>query len=211
MVEARITEVAWSKAPEQRAGTPLVVALHGRGADESSMIELSPYLPDYVTVAAPRAPIALDDGYAWFVNRGIGRPVEESITAVASAFWSWFDEVAGPHSHTVLLGFSAGTAMSGGLILDRPSACDAAILLSGTLPWDAGFDTSDGRLDGLPVLWSVDVDDAVIPRDLVERSESWLREQSGARLVEHSYPGIGHAITIDQLADVSAFIGSVVN
>jgi phospholipase/carboxylesterase len=210
-VTPSIEHVAWSNAEQERPGTPLVVALHGRGADESSMIELSPYLPAFVTVAAPRAPIAVDQGFAWFANRGIGRPIEESIKATGAALFHWLDAVAAPHTHVVVLGFSGGTAMAGGLLLERPHRFAGAVLLSGTLPWDAGYDTGLDRLAALPVLWSIDVDDAVIPRELVERSEEWLRESSGARLVEHSYPGIGHSMTIDQLADVSTFIGDVLD
>ncbi|MEI6361370.1 MAG: phospholipase [Actinomycetes bacterium] len=206
-----IEHVAWSNAEQERAGTPLVVALHGRGADESSMIELTPYLPDFVTVAAPRAPITLDQGYAWFANRGIGRPIEDSIKATGAALFSWLDKVAAVHSHVIVLGFSGGTAMAGGLILERPHRFAGAALLSGTLPWDAGYDTSLNRLAALPVLWSIDVDDAMIPRDLVERSEEWLRESSGASLLEFSYPGIGHSMTIDELADVSTFIADVLD
>jgi phospholipase/carboxylesterase len=187
-----------------------VVALHGRGADESSMIELSSYLPNYVTVAAPRAPITLDQGYAWFANRGIGRPIDESIGATGRALYAWLDEVSPLHSHVIVMGFSGGTAMAGGLLLDRPRRFAGAILLSGTLPWDSGFDTSLDRLASLPVFWSIDVDDDVIPRELVERSEEWLRESSGANLAEYAYPGIGHSMTIDELADVSTFIGEVV-
>ena len=51
--------VAWSRPAEERSGTRLVVALHGRGADERSMLPLAAYLGDDVTVAAPRGPVAL--------------------------------------------------------------------------------------------------------------------------------------------------------
>ena len=65
--------VAWSRPVEEHAGTRLVVALHGRGADERSMLPLAAYLGDGVTVAAPRGPVALGGGvYTWFENRGSG-------------------------------------------------------------------------------------------------------------------------------------------
>ena len=83
------------------------------------------------------------------------------------------------------------------------------MLLSGTLPWDAGFDTTDGRLQDLPLFWSIDPQEDVIPRELVERSEQWLRTSSGAALEEHQYPGIGHAMSIEQLRDVSAFVAQL--
>jgi len=204
-----IDRVSWSRPDAERPGTLLVVALHGRGSDESSMIGLTQYLPANVTVAAPRGPVDLGGGSTWFENRGIGRPIEASIKSTADAVFAWLDEVATPHSGVVILGFSGGTAMAGGLILAQPARFAGAVLISGTLPWDAGFDTRPDRLAGLPLFWSMDVHDGVIPRDLVERSESWLRSESGAALEEHDYPGIGHSLSIEQLGDVSTFITSL--
>ena len=40
---------------------------------------LAPHLPQAPIYAAVRAPIAEGGGYAWFANRGIGRPVAESL------------------------------------------------------------------------------------------------------------------------------------
>ncbi len=205
-MNAVITDAAWSNKPEDRAGTLLVVALHGRGSDENSMVGISARLPKGVTVVAPRGPVPVDGGYTWFVNKGIGRPVEESVQDTARAFFAWLDEVAVGHSGVVLLGFSGGTAFGGGALLAAPERFAGAVLLSGTLPWDCGFDYSDGRLAGTPVFWCIDVDDPVIPRELVERSEAWLRGQSGAALEEHHYPGMGHAIDGRVLEDVHAFI-----
>ena len=206
---APLHHVSWSRPAADRPGTLLVVALHGRGSDERSMAALREYLPAGVTVAAPRGPLALADGFTWFENRGIGRPIAESIADTVAVLLGWLDDVAGAHSGVVLLGFSGGTAMAGGLLLAEPDRFAAAVLLSGTLPWDAGFDTSDGRLSGLPVFWSIDVDDPMIPRDLVDRSESWLRSHSGADLGEHRYPGVGHALSIEELGDVRTFIAGL--
>ena len=56
---------------------PLVVLLHGRGSNEQEIIGLAEHLPAGPSYVAVRAPIAEGGGYAWFVNRGIGRPVAE--------------------------------------------------------------------------------------------------------------------------------------
>ena len=56
---------------------PLVVLLHGRGSNEEEILSLAPQLPDGATYAAVRAPISEGGGYAWFANRGIGRPVAD--------------------------------------------------------------------------------------------------------------------------------------
>lgn len=198
--------VHWSAEPAARAGTPLVVALHGRGADERSFAGLAPHLAPGTTVASVRAPIAEGGGYAWFRNRGIGRPLPDSMAETAAHLFDWLDEAAEPHSGVSLLGFSGGMAMAGGLLLLRPERFTAAVLLSGTLPWDAGLPETPGRLAGVPVFWGRDLADQVIPADLVARTGEYLREAAAADLTERHYPGLGHGINAQELADVSEFL-----
>lgn len=201
--------VAWSNQPNDRPGTLLVLALHGRGSDEQSMVGLAQHLPLGATVAAMRAPIAEGPGFAWFANRGIGRPTEESIKGSVALIEYWLDSVAQEYSGVVLLGFSGGTAMAGALLLSDPSRYAGGVLLSGTLPWDAGFNSDAQRFSGLPVFWANDPADAVIPQELVQRSEAWLQESSGARLIERHYSALGHGINSQELAEVSSFIDSI--
>lgn len=203
-----IEQVAWHPEPPRRVGT-LVVALHGRGSDEGAWATADTWLPDGVTVAALRGPVALDSGFTWFDNRGIGRPLTDSIQATNAAILSWLDEHAGGFERVVLLGFSGGTAMAGGLVVSAPHRFTAAVLLSGTLPWDSGYALVDGCLTGVPVFWSIDPQDTMIPRELVERSEHWLREHSGAVLTEHTYQDIGHSMSPEQMRDIADFISGL--
>ena len=69
--------VAWRGPSDPDA--PLVVLLHGRGSNETDTIALADHLPDGLAYAAVRAPIAEGGGYAWFANRGIGRPIADSL------------------------------------------------------------------------------------------------------------------------------------
>ena len=97
---------------------PLVVLLHGRGSNEQEILSLAPHLPAGATYAAVRAPIAEGGGFAWFANRGIGRPVAESLTDTMAWFRTWLDQVAPVGRPVVLVGFSGGAAFAGGLSLD---------------------------------------------------------------------------------------------
>lgn len=198
--------VHWSRAEADRDGTPLLVALHGRGSDERTFSEIARYLPENLTIAFVRAPIAEGGGYAWFANRGIGRPVAESIADSAGLLLDWIDSVSGRHSAVSLLGFSGGMAMAGGLLFVRPERFASAVLLSGTLPWDAALPCEPGRLAGVRVLWGRDDADTVIPAELVARTGEWLREKSGALLSERIYPALGHAVGEGELDDVRAFL-----
>ena len=206
---SQITTATWSRPEAERPGTTLVVALHGRGSDEAPMLQLARLLPESVTLVAPRGPIPVGGGWTWFENRGIGRPNEASIKETAAALRAWLDEVADQHPAVVLLGFSGGTAMAGGLLFTDAERFAGAVLLSGTLPWDAGQDAPEGLLSGMPIFWSIDPDDPVIPAELVARSRAWLVEESGADLTERLYPGVGHEISQEEAQDIAAFLGGI--
>jgi len=154
-------------------------------------------------------PIAEGGGYAWFANRGIGRPVAESLADTMAWFGTWLDDVAPSGGRPiVLIGFSGGAAFAGGLILDNPTRYAGAAILSGTLPFDAGVPTTTGRLDGLPVLVAHGDADNVIPRDLLERTWSYLHDDSGAKVVGIRDPG-GHAISAVVLANLNDWLGEI--
>ena len=201
-----ITTAQWARSSDAES---LVIALHGRGASEESMAGLAPYLPEEFDLVALRAPIAEGGGYAWFANRGIGRPIAESIAESVRAIEEWIDAHASRYRRIVLVGFSGGTAMAGGLILADRSRYAGAVLLSGTLPWDDGFATDPGVLAGFPVFWGADPADEVIPVELMARSASWLAAESGANLTARQYPGTGHGISLDELRDVEEFLQRV--
>ncbi|TKG72815.1 alpha/beta hydrolase [Prauserella endophytica] len=172
---------------------PLVVLLHGRGADEHSILGLARALPPGPAYAAVRAPIAEGGGFAWFANRGIGRPVAESLRATMDWFRTWLDAVATDGRPVVLIGFSGGAAFAGGLILDDPERFTGAAVLYGTLPFDAGVPTGPGRLAGLPVFVAQGTEDTVIPRELLDRTWTYLDGESGA-LCTARRDAVGHDV-----------------
>jgi phospholipase/carboxylesterase len=173
---------------------PLVVLLHGRGSSEADIIGLADHLPPGPEYAAVRAPIAENGGYAWFANRGIGRPVAESLAGTMSEFRQWVDEYAPAPRPVVLVGFSGGAAFAGGLLLADPARWAGAAILYGTLPFDAGVPVQPGQLAGSPVLVAQGEADTVIPRELLDRTWDYLQKESGADVVAHRDAG-GHGIT----------------
>ena len=203
----RTIHAHWTR-PVDADTTAVVVALHGRGSDELSMDALSPIVPPAAAIVAARAPIREGDGYAWFVNRGIGRPLPESIADAISLMTAWLGEL--PDLPTYLLGFSGGTAMAGGLLLADPSRYQGAVLLSGTLPFDAGLPTVSRRLSGVPVFFARGEEDRVIPGELFARSHDYLTDESGSALTERIYPGLGHSISPQMGSDVHAWLAGLV-
>lgn len=184
---------------------PLVVLLHGRGARERDIIGLASHLPAAPAYAAVRAPIAEGGGFAWFANRGIGRPVADSLRSTMDWFRTWLDEVAPAGRPVLLVGFSGGAAFAGGLVLEDPSRYAGAAILYGTLPFDAGLPTDTGRLANLPVFVAQGDGDHVIPRELLDRTWSYLLAESGAPTVAQRQPG-GHQLTTKTVRELGDWI-----
>lgn len=195
--------VAWRGSTDP--SSPLVVLLHGRGSNEVDIIGVADHLPDGPSYAAVRAPIAEGGGYAWFANRGIGRPVAESLRETMDWFRSWLDENATAGRPVVLVGFSGGAAFAGGLVLDTPERYAGAAVLFGTLPFDAGVPTAPGRLAGARMLVIHGDQDHVIPRDLLGRTWGYLIDDAGADTTAVRDPG-GHGLSPGALAEVNRWL-----
>jgi len=191
------------------AAAPLVVLLHGRGSHEGEIVGLVPHLPEGPAYAAVRAPIGEGGGFAWFANRGIGRPVAESLRSTMDWFRAWLDTVAPAGREVVLVGFSGGAAFAGGLVLDDPSRYAGAAILYGTLPFDAGVPVDAQRLAGVSVLVAQGDQDAVIPRVLLDRTWEYVTAESGATVTVRRDPG-GHGITAETLATLRDWIAATV-
>ena len=184
---------------------PLVVLLHGRGSNERDILGLAAHLPAGPAYAAVRAPISEGGGFAWFANRGIGRPVAESLRNTIDWFGTWLDEVAPTGRPVLLVGFSGGAAFAGGLVLNDPSRFAGAAILYGTMPFDAGLATDPGRLANLPMFVAQGDGDHVIPRELLDRTWNYLLAESGAPTVAHRQPG-GHQLTADTVHQLGDWI-----
>jgi phospholipase/carboxylesterase len=145
--------------------------------------------------AAVRAPIAEGGRFAWFANRGIGRPVAESLEATIQWFRLWLDEIATAGRPVVLIGFSGGAAAAGGLLLADSQRSSGVAILSGTLPFEAGLDTGSGALAGTPVFVAQGDADTVIALGLQQRTWAYLHGDSGALITGHRDGG-GHGLTL---------------
>jgi phospholipase/carboxylesterase len=202
--------VRWRKAKHDGAGRPpLVVLLHGRGADENDLFELAPAIDPSFAVASVRAPIALaEGGFTWSESSTPGRYLAASLRRSIAAMQAWFDALDDGRpdpQRTYLLGFSAGMAMASALIIDEPARYAGGILLSGTLPFETDLSITKNRLADVDIFSGHGTFDTVIPGDLVERTATYLRERSGARLTERTYP-IAHAISDAEIADISRWL-----
>lgn len=196
--------VAWSKPKPERAGTPLLVMLHGYGTDETRMEQLFERMPPEFTCAALRGPKVIGDHYGWFLlDYFLTHDFPDVVTAANSVF-AWIDSVKARHSSVSLLGFSQGMAMASTLLRLRPEAFRAVVGLSGFVLENELLAMSES-FDAPPAFfWGRDKGDPVINDDATAHTEEWLLKNT--QLTARSYPGMGHSISAAELVDVGAFL-----
>ncbi|MFT4219099.1 MAG: alpha/beta hydrolase-fold protein [Microbacterium sp.] len=201
-----LTTALWSHEPHERAGRPLLVLLHGYGADERDLFGLRPLLPDEFVLAAPRAPLGLPwptPGYSWYPIEGLESRDPSHVTAAASALHAFIDDVADTDS-VGLLGFSQGGAIALQAMRLRPERFAFAVNLSGyATPGELPLDGELARIRP-PVFWGRGSRDDIIPEFLVAHTTEWLPAHS--ELSGRVYPGLTHSISDQEAADVRAFL-----
>lgn len=200
------TAVLWRGAPSDEATRPLLVLLHGYGADERDLMGLAPQLPDGLALAAVRAPLTPpwpSPGHSWYPLEGDDARDPEAVTKAAERFLAWLDRLghAGPVG---LLGFSQGGAVSLQALRLRPAGFACVVNLSGYAA--PGALPGDAELAALkpPVFWGRGSADQVIPAALVAHTSDWLPAHSD--LVGRIYPGLAHAIAPQEIDDLRTFL-----
>ncbi len=198
--------VLWSMSEADRAGKPLLVLLHGHGANEQDLFSLAELLPGEFAVAALRAPIATGPGFTWFPLTASIDYTLDAVTDASAYVLDWLDSVKANHPSVTLLGFSMGMAMATTMLRQRPADFAAVVGLSGFVV-DAGQDPSfrDNELDGtVPMFWGRDQQDPVITQDKIEFTMGWVRRH--VKLTKVLYTGMWHGINQQEIGHVSEFL-----
>ncbi|MFJ5861857.1 alpha/beta hydrolase [Pseudarthrobacter sp. NPDC092439] len=196
--------VVWSRPEHQRAGTPLLVMMHGYGTDESRMVRLFDYLPAGFTCAALRAPMPVGDHYGWFLLDYFLANDFADVVRVSNAVHAWVESIRGGHSSVSLLGYSQGMAMASTLLRLHPADYRAVVGLSGFVLNNELLALTDSFEARPPFFWGRDKADMVINPDAVHYTAEWL--EAHTQLTARTYPGMGHAMSKREMADVSAFL-----
>lgn len=194
---------------------PLLVLLHGYGADETDLLPIAARLPQAFTVASLRAPLRLSGGYSWFPL-----PEEEEaadfarFAATVDRLCAWLEECRPRHEKIVLLGFSQGMAVATSVLRHRPELVDAVVGCSGAAvdaaldPDGDFFDDEAPRSLRKPLFWGRDPEDPIIGAELVEYTNTWAR--ASTRLTKVNYSGIGHSIGEQEVGHIAEFLDAEV-
>jgi len=197
--------VQWTRPAGERAGTPLLVAMHGLGSDERDLLGLAPALPPAWTIASLRAPAPWGQGFSWYPLGTPGSPALEPVDAAVEGVLDWIDAVAAEHARVGLLGFSQGGSMALQLLRARPTAFAFAVSLSGFVVPGVTDSRDEAVAAVRPRVFLGHGDlDPVIPAEATARTQAWAAAHTDA--TDRSYAGLPHAVSAEELADVAAFI-----
>ncbi|MGG5172092.1 alpha/beta hydrolase [Pseudarthrobacter sp. J1738] len=198
--------VVWSVPEEERSGRPLLLMLHGYGANEADLAGLADMLPEEFVVASLRAPLSVGGGYSWFP---LTASIDYSLDAVKAGtdyVFEWLDQVKGQFSSVTLLGFSMGMAMATSLLRHRPADFAAVVGLSGfTVEASGDPYFKDDELNGtVPLFWGRDQQDPVIGAERIESTMAWVRKH--VKLTKVLYSGMWHGINQQEIGHVGEFL-----
>lgn len=192
---------------------PMLLLLHGYGANEHDLHALAPSIDPHFLVVSPRAPLPVMAGaYGWFNIdwTSQGAQIERTQVVAARAGVVQFVEEAiaayGADSTQVYLaGFSQGAIMSAAALLFRPHLFAGALLMSGSANNElVPSDVDHAALAGKPVLITHGLYDQVLPIHNGRRSRETFA-QLPVDLVYREYP-MGHEINAKNLEDVTSWL-----
>lgn len=174
------------------ANAPLIILMHGRGANRFDLLGLADVFPENATLVFPEAPFpatpwGYGPGSAWYRFMGRNRPDADSFSTSLDELATLIKSLDA--SRVVLGGFSQGGTMAMGYALSHPGAVTGVLNFSGFLPDHPRVVLQPGDTK---FFWAHGTQDTSIPFDLAIEGRAQL-ERAGATLESRDYD-IGHWI-----------------
>ena len=167
-----VERVLESREPPTSGKPPLVVMLHGIGADENDLFPLAGEIDKRFKVVSLRAPYDYHTGHAWFrIDFGPGGAMKPDVAQARATLGDlvrWI--AAAPErlrvdpARVFLLGFSQGAMMSIGVLRTAPERLAGVVALSGRGDEEL-FEVAAPRdaIARVPLLVAHGTDDDVLP------------------------------------------------
>ena len=192
---------------------PLLVLLHGIGADENDLAPIAAELDPRLTVVSLRAPRRYHTGWAWFQIdwRPDGsmvpnvREAHETLTDLVRWLAAAPPRLGADANRVYLLGFSQGAMMSLGVLRTVPERLAGVIALSGRFGEDF-FDApaSPEAVARVPLFVGHGTRDDLLP---VGNGRA-IRDFFAPRVRDLTYReyAVGHGIAAEEMRDVAAWL-----
>ena len=186
-------------------GSPAIILLHGRGADENDLLGLSPHFDERLAIFSVRAPYPFEyGGFTYFQLKEDGTAEPTMFMESYKRLLQFAEGVSSlPEVDTkkvFLMGFSMGTIMAYALSLTHPEKFSGVIAQSGFVRDHPDLPFVWNKLDMCSFIITHGVDDMVIPVRLARETKDKF-SKSNADFVYKEYP-MGHQISDESLTDV---------
>jgi predicted esterase len=162
--------------PSRSGSTRTIVALHGTGGDETSLIALGQALDPEAAILAPRGNVLEGQMPRFFRRLAEGVfDVEDLIQRtedLADFIFDSSEKYGFDPAHTLALGYSNGANIAASVLLLRPDALAGAILVRSMVPLDP--DTLP-NLIGKHILMLTGEYDPILPVENAQRLQSLFR------------------------------------
>ncbi|HEU0176810.1 MAG TPA: dienelactone hydrolase family protein [Blastocatellia bacterium] len=197
---------------------PLLLLLHGYGANEDDLFSLAPYLDERFLIVSAQAPIMLQPmSYAWFnlgfTPQGIvvnPEEVESSRLTIHKFLGEIVEAYDCDPKAVYLMGFSQGAMMSLAVALTYPGSAAGVVAMSGrALPQALQLVADKDTLSGLPIFVAHGSRDMLIPINQGRDTRAKLSELP-VDLTYREYD-MGHEISYDSLKDIAEWLKERLN
>ncbi len=207
-LNSTLRHVALPPRGPSRSRPPLLVLLHGRGADEHDLIPITHYLDPRFFLLTVRAPLKFAyGGQTWFEINDHGAIDLEGFRKSFESLSTFIDDARGHYpvepGPVYLFGFSMGAMMALAYALAAPSNVRAVGAHSGYLPTEVHVPYRWNDLSDVSIFQAHGTTDPVVPVELARRSRDLL-SRSPARYQYKEY-AIQHQVSEQSIADINVF------
>lgn len=188
---------------------PTILALHGRGSNESDLIGLADYLPKNFLWISPRGPFDLGpDSHEWFQITQVGKPEPTRLANALSTIDKFIDEITANYpvdkNKLYLLGFSQGSIVSMSYALTSPQRVAGVVAQSGYIPHESGLQIDEAGVKGKPFILTHGIQDPMLPVEWARRSRDTLQKLE-TDLEYHEF-NMAHNVTAESLAVINLWL-----
>jgi phospholipase/carboxylesterase len=197
-----MAEVAAAGAPRRQARAAAIL-LHGRGSNADDMLALAQEFGQRdIAYAAPEAPRGSWYPYSFLAPLEQNEPYLSDALAMVGATLAQLAAEGFPAERVALIGFSQGGCLTLEYVARNAKRYGAVAGLSAGLIGPLGLPRDyAGTLAGTPVFLGCSDIDSHIPLARVHESRDVLEKLGGA-VTERIYPGMGHTVNADEIAQV---------
>lgn len=162
--------------PGDGASSRVLLLLHGTGGDESSMLTLGREFDPDATVLSPRGKVMENGAPRFFRRFAEGVFDEEDVVRRANELADFVTNAASTYgfhlANVTAVGYSNGANIAAAMMLLRPEAFSAALMLRAMVPLSAPADTD---LTGKRALISAGESDPIVPAESARRLADLLK------------------------------------